>query len=141
MPRAKVAAPRAAPVARNVPLKWVIFVLLCLLPATGALRGLAVGIAVPALAYVAVSLVAFVVYRHDKRRAQGDGQRTPEKLLHLLELCGGWPGALLAQQVYRHKTRKVPFQLQFWLIVLLHQLFWADQLLLAGRYLARLLPF
>ena len=140
MPKAKVAAARAAPVARNVPLKWAVFVLLCLLPAIGALRWLAAGVAVPGLAYLVVSLVAFGVYRHDKRRAQGDGQRTPERLLHLLELCGGWPGALLAQQVYRHKTRKVPFQVQFWLIVLLHQLFWADQLLLAGRYLARVLP-
>lgn len=141
MPRARAAASRLAPAARNVPLKWAAFILLCLLPTVGALRWLASGIALPAVAYLAVSLVAFVVYRHDKRRAQGEGQRTPEKLLHLLELCGGWPGALLAQQVYRHKTRKVPFQVQFWLIVLLHQLVWADQLVLGGQYLARLLPF
>lgn len=140
MSRVRAAAPRTASAARNVPLKWAVFGLLCLLPAVGALRWLATGIASPALAYLAVSLIAFLTYRHDKRRAQGDGQRTPEKVLHLLELCGGWPGALLAQQVYRHKTRKVPFQVQFWLIVLVHQLFWADQLLMAGRNLAQLLP-
>ncbi|MGV8663884.1 DUF1294 domain-containing protein, partial [Pseudomonas aeruginosa] len=45
---------------------------------------------------------------------------------------GGWPGALVAQQVFRHKTRKLSFQLVFWGIVLLHQSFWLDSLL-GGR--------
>jgi hypothetical protein len=40
--------------------------------------------------------------------------RTPEKVLHASELLGGWPGALLAQQLFRHKTRKVSYQLVFW---------------------------
>ena len=58
--------------------------------------------------------------------------RTPEVRLHLFELLGGWPGALVAQQVFRHKTRKLSFQLVFWGIVLLHQSFWLDSLL-GGR--------
>ncbi|MDY7698634.1 DUF1294 domain-containing protein, partial [Pseudomonas aeruginosa] len=48
------------------------------------------------------------------------------------------PGALVAQQVFRHKTRKLSFQLVFWGIVLLHQLFWLDSLL-GGRLSAALL--
>jgi uncharacterized membrane protein YsdA (DUF1294 family) len=53
----------------------------------------------------------------------------PEATLHLAELLGGWPGAFLAQRRFRHKTRKVSFQLVFAVIVLLHQLAAADVLL------------
>ncbi len=75
-------------------------------------------------AYVVVamvtSLVAFVVYGWDKRRARTNGRRVPEKTLHLLALLGGWPGALAGQKAFRHKTQKTGFQIVFWLIVLLH---------------------
>lgn len=30
---------------------------------------------------------------------------------------GGWPGARVAQRVFRHKTRKPSFLVQFWLAV------------------------
>ncbi len=86
-----------------------------------------------------MSLLAFVLYRHDKRQAGNGGQRTPENVLHTLELLGGWPGALLAQQLFRHKTRKVSFQIAFWLIVLVHQALWIDWLFL-GKRLWQMLP-
>lgn len=76
------------------------------------------------------------LYWSDKRKARADTWRTPENVLHAVELAGGWPGALLAQQVFRHKTRKVSFQLVFWLIVLLHQVFWIDQLFLGAHLFA-----
>ena len=69
-------------------------------------------------AYGTVSHVAFVMYWVDKRAATQGAQRTPENTLHFFELCCGWPGALLAQQIFRHKTRKVSYQLVFWLAVL-----------------------
>lgn len=69
-------------------------------------------------AYGGVSLVLFAMYWIDKRAAQRGAQRTAEKTLHLFELCCGWPGALLAQQVFRHKTRKGSYQFVFWLAVL-----------------------
>jgi len=69
-------------------------------------------------AYGGVSLAVFVMYSFDKRAAQRGGQRTAEKTLHFFELCCGWPGALLAQQVFRHKTRKGSYQFVFWLAVL-----------------------
>ncbi|QRY78050.1 DUF1294 domain-containing protein [Pseudomonas sp. PDNC002] len=80
------------------------------------------------LLYPVFSVLAFLAYWRDKRSAERNDWRTPEQSLHLLELLGGWPGAFLAQQVFRHKTRKVSFQLVFWAIVLLHQLFWIDWL-------------
>lgn len=69
-------------------------------------------------AYGGVSLVLFVMYWIDKRAAQRGGQRTAENTLHLFEFCCGWPGALMAQQVFRHKTRKGSYQFVFWLAVL-----------------------
>lgn len=69
-------------------------------------------------AYGGVSLVLFVMYWIDKRAAQRGAQRIAENTLHLFELCCGWPGALMAQQLFRHKTRKGGYQLVFWLAVL-----------------------
>ena len=58
------------------------------------------------------------MYGMDKAAAQRGGQRTAENTLHLFEVCCGWPGALMAQQVFRHKTRKGSYQFVFWLAVL-----------------------
>jgi len=73
-----------------------------------------------AAAYGGLSLVTFVAYAIDKQAARGGHRRTPEKTLHLLALAGGWPGALLAQQVLRHKSAKVAFRGVFWATVVLN---------------------
>ena len=44
----------------------------------------------------------------------------PESTLHLFDLLGGWPGALIAQQQFRHKTVKASFQAGFWMTVVLN---------------------
>lgn len=70
-------------------------------------------------AYCGVSVVSFVMYDGiDKASSKRGGQRIAENTLHLFELCCGWPGALIAQQAFRHKTRKVSYQFVFWLAVL-----------------------
>jgi uncharacterized membrane protein YsdA (DUF1294 family) len=40
--------------------------------------------------------------------------------LHLLSLAGGWPGALVAQRAFRHKTQKLSFKIVLWAIVAAH---------------------
>ncbi len=113
---------------RRLSAKALGFFLLCLLPAAGLARLAEQGSHWLLLAYLLASVLAFAAYLHDKRRALRNGWRTPEARLHLLELLGGWPGALIAQQLLRHKTRKLSFQLVFWLIVMLHQVVWLDYL-------------
>ena len=64
--------------------------------------------------YGLLSVILFAAYGLDKSAAQHDRWRTSESSLHLLALAGGWPGALVAQQVFRHKTKKQPFRSVFW---------------------------
>ncbi len=71
-------------------------------------------------AAVAVNLLTFLVYAIDKSAAQSGQWRTRESRLHLLALAGGWPGAWLAQQCLRHKSRKAEFRAVYWATVLLH---------------------
>jgi uncharacterized membrane protein YsdA (DUF1294 family) len=76
--------------------------------------------AVIALYYFAVSFITFTAYAIDKAAAARHARRTPEKTLHLLALAGGWPGALLAQQFFRHKSAKLEFRFTFWVTVVLN---------------------
>lgn len=60
-------------------------------------------------AYLLISLITVLVYSKDKYSAQTGRWRTPEATLHFLSLIGGWPGALVAQKILRHKTSKSEF--------------------------------
>jgi uncharacterized membrane protein YsdA (DUF1294 family) len=71
-------------------------------------------------AYVIASGLTFMVYGFDKSAAMNGRWRTREGTLHLLSLLGGWPGALVAQQMFRHKSRKLEFQIVFWITVVLN---------------------
>lgn len=75
------------------------------------------------LAYVAlVSVVSFVAYGIDKRRASSSdsSQRISERTLHTIDLLGGWPGGYWGRRVFRHKTLKRSFVIAFWVTVVLH---------------------
>lgn len=67
--------------------------------------------------YLAASLICHVFYAIDKANAVAGRWRISENMLLLLGLAGGWPGAIIAQQVLRHKTRKIAFLAPFWLSV------------------------
>jgi uncharacterized membrane protein YsdA (DUF1294 family)/cold shock CspA family protein len=68
-------------------------------------------------AYLVASPVAWLLYVFDKAAAMNGRQRTRENTLLLTGLLGGWPGALLAQGMFRHKSRKTAFLLPFWITV------------------------
>lgn len=58
---------------------------------------------------VAINLVTFAAFGLDKRRAEAGAWRIPERRLLGLAAAGGGLGAVAAQRVFRHKTRKEPF--------------------------------
>jgi uncharacterized membrane protein YsdA (DUF1294 family)/cold shock CspA family protein len=108
-PKAAVAAPRkaSAPQSRV----WLIPAFATLVLACQLLWGLP-----HALwgVYVAMSMATFIVYYGDKRAAAKGAWRVAESTLHGLALACGWPGALLAQSILRHKSSKPRFQRLFW---------------------------
>jgi len=70
--------------------------------------------------YLGASAVAFIAYAADKSAAMNDRWRTQESTLHLFGLLGGWPGALAAQRILRHKSKKASFQGMFWTTVVVN---------------------
>ncbi|MDD5036558.1 MAG: DUF1294 domain-containing protein [Methylococcaceae bacterium] len=84
-----------------------------------------IGNPIPLFSYVFMSALSTLYYGADKQRALTHGWRIPEKYLHVFELLGGWPGALLSQKAFRHKYKKSDYQRIFWGIIGLHGLLWA----------------
>lgn len=65
--------------------------------------------------YIIMSLIAFVLYASDKRKAKKKRWRTPEAVLLGVGFLGGTVGALLGMKICHHKTK--------------HWYFWAVNLL------------
>ena len=78
------------------------------------------------LLYLILSTITLLAYGLDKFAARRGERRIREATLLLLALGGGWPGALLGQHLFRHKTRKPDFRLSLAASVL------ANLMLLAG---------
>ena len=78
---------------------------------------------------IGISLIALLCYGFDKYQSMHRGFRIPEVVLHVLALAGGSPGALLGQQLFRHKTAKPWFRLWLYGIVVV-------QVIGLGLYLA-----
>lgn len=70
--------------------------------------------------YAGASVLAALLLGFDKRAAIAGRRRIAERTLQASALCCGWPGALVAMAVLRHKTAKYGFQQVFWCAVLLN---------------------
>ncbi len=70
--------------------------------------------------YIIMSFCTIMLYAFDKSAAMNNRWRTPENTLHLFSLLGGWPGALIAQSLFRHKSRKSGFLVSFWITVIIN---------------------
>ncbi|OYV04943.1 MAG: hypothetical protein CFE26_14190 [Verrucomicrobiales bacterium VVV1] len=101
------------------------FGLLILLPGVAGLF-LPLPLWLPPTFMTILSVITYRMYAHDKKLAQSEVWRVSEATLHLAELCGGWPGAFLAQRRLRHKCSKRTYQFVFWLIVLSYQIVAVD---------------
>lgn len=76
---------------------------------------------------IVMSVVAFILYGADKRKAKKRRWRTPEAVLLGVGFFGGAVGALLGMNFFRHKTR--------------HWYFWAVNLLSLALHVAVLVIF
>lgn len=76
------------------------------------------------LIYCGMSILAVLGYAWDKRAAIAGRRRVPETTLHLIEALGGWPGALLARRIWRHKTIKPAYRMTLAVIIFLHLVGW-----------------
>jgi uncharacterized membrane protein YsdA (DUF1294 family) len=80
--------------------------------------------------YTVMSVLSCMLMAYDKRASvRSPRSRVRESTLHWVELLGGWPGALMAQWVFRHKTHKRSYRIMLWMIVVLHLLGWAAWLI------------
>jgi len=68
--------------------------------------------------YFTLSVFTFLLYAIDKRNAIKGRSRVSEKTLQIFSILGGWPGAILAQHAFRHKTQKRSFIRVLWLGIL-----------------------
>lgn len=54
---------------------------------------------------IAWSVITIFVYRKDKLHAEQGRWRIEEFRLHALAIFGGWPGAYIAQRIFKHKLK------------------------------------
>jgi uncharacterized membrane protein YsdA (DUF1294 family)/cold shock CspA family protein len=119
--------PRAARVRKSAPIRpssqtasastsstvpLIIISLFVLIVVAGTLAGRLPPVII--VIYGVVSIITFLLYWLDKSAARRGAWRTQESSLLFIGLVGGWPGAVVAQRILRHKTRKESFQLAFW---------------------------
>lgn len=70
--------------------------------------------------YALASIVCFGMYMSDKAAAKAGRWRTSESGLLLMGLACGWPGAVLAQKLLRHKSSKPSFMTSFYITVMIN---------------------
>jgi uncharacterized membrane protein YsdA (DUF1294 family) len=73
--------------------------------------------------YAFMSMITLLVYKWDKRLATNPSTQTmrvPERSLHILAILCGWPGALIAQQWFRHKSKKRAFIFVLWVTIFIN---------------------
>lgn len=68
----------------------------------------------------AINLISFICYGIDKLAAVKKWQRTPEKHFYALAFFAGWPGSILGQLVFNHKTAKASFRYRFYFMTIMN---------------------
>ena len=63
--------------------------------------------------FLLINMLTLVMYGADKIAAR----KVPEATLLVFGVTGGWPGAIVGQQLFRHKTQKQPFKTYFFLSI------------------------
>ncbi|EBO5471052.1 DUF1294 domain-containing protein [Salmonella enterica] len=66
-----------------------------------------------AMWFLLANVLTLEIYGIDKTAARKTWRRVPESTLLVFGVVGGWPGAIVGQQLFRHKTQKQPFKTYF----------------------------
>lgn len=69
--------------------------------------------------FVTINIGSFIYFGLDKKKAQKNQQRIPEKSLLIMTLFGGTIGSVLAMLLFNHKTAKKSFLLKILFIILI----------------------
>ena len=75
-----------------------------------------------AAALIAINVIAFAAFGLDKAKAQRGQYRIAESTLLLFAFLGGTLGAYAGRSIFRHKTRKQPFNSNLFSIAVLQML-------------------
>lgn len=81
--------------------------------------------------YAIINIILYVTMVIDKKRAQKNGWRIPEKNMFVLAVLGGGLGGLVAMVSKRHKNRHMDFILVFTTTAILHMV---AAFLLIGKF-------
>lgn len=66
---------------------------------------------------IIISLITFIIFGADKKRARRHEWRIPEKVLFMLAIIGGSIGAMIGMIAFHHKTKKWYFKIGMPLIL------------------------
>ncbi|EAT0341252.1 DUF1294 domain-containing protein [Salmonella enterica subsp. enterica serovar Oslo] len=66
-----------------------------------------------AMWFLLANVLTLAIYGIDKTAARKTWRRVPESTLLVFGVVGGWPGAIVGQQLFSHKTQKQPFKTYF----------------------------
>ena len=72
-----------------------------------------------AVALIALNLLTFAMFGIDKAKARTGAWRVAESTLLMLAFLGGTLGAYAGRAVFRHKTRKAPFNSNLFAVAVL----------------------
>ena len=75
-----------------------------------------------ATAFIAINFIAFAAFGLDKAKAERGQYRIAESTLLLFAFLGGTLGAYAGRSVFRHKTRKQPFNSELFGVAVIQML-------------------
>lgn len=66
---------------------------------------------------IAINMVSFLTYGYDKAISGSGNTRVPERVLLALAFAGGTIGTFAGRAFFHHKTIKMSFRVQLWIVV------------------------
>jgi len=94
---------------------------------------------------ITINFFVFFLYWFDKRQSIKNGIRIPNTILYILAITGGIVGSLAGMYCFRHKTKKIIYILNMWVIFILYIIvfcsyfYWSELQILLGDWFEAIL--